>query len=87
VALVGFYELLMMINRGTQETTGNASPETVQAAARMPACTNRLRPPRSSPTTDTAGRRSSTRVARANSTWDSRASSWVRADLATLAAG
>jgi hypothetical protein len=35
VALVGFYELLMMIMRGTQETTGNASPGTDQAAARM----------------------------------------------------
>jgi hypothetical protein len=28
VALVGFHELLTMIIRGTQETTGNASPET-----------------------------------------------------------
>jgi hypothetical protein len=35
-ALVGSYELLMMIIRGPQETTGNASPETGQAAAGMP---------------------------------------------------
>jgi hypothetical protein len=37
-ALVGSYELLMMIIRGTQETTatGNASPKTGQAAAGMP---------------------------------------------------
>jgi hypothetical protein len=36
VALVGSYELLMMIIRGTQQTAGDASPETGQAAAGMP---------------------------------------------------
>mgnify|MGYP001311056508 CR=1 FL=1 len=38
VALVGSYELLMMIVRGTQQATGDVPPEseTEQAAARMP---------------------------------------------------
>jgi len=38
VALVGSYELLMMIVRGTQQATGDVppEPETEQAAARMP---------------------------------------------------
>jgi hypothetical protein len=36
VALVGSYELLMMIIRGAQQTAGDASPETGQAAAGMP---------------------------------------------------
>lgn len=36
VALVGSYELLMMTIRGTQQTAGDASPETGQAAAGMP---------------------------------------------------
>jgi hypothetical protein len=36
VALVGSYELLMMIIRGTQQTAVDVSPETEQAAARMP---------------------------------------------------
>jgi Protein of unknown function (DUF2637) len=36
VALVGSYELLMMIIRGTPQTAGDASPETGQAAAGMP---------------------------------------------------
>jgi hypothetical protein len=76
VALVGFYGLLMMINRGTQETMGNASPETEQAAARMPhALTGsgrrgvrrrRLRP--------VACHRFALHAR--NSTWDSRAPSW-----------
>ncbi len=36
VALVGSYELFMVIIRGTQQTAGDASPETRQAAASMP---------------------------------------------------
>src|ERR1700735_1796841 len=36
VALVGSYELLMMIIRGTQQPAGDASPETGQAAAGLP---------------------------------------------------
>jgi hypothetical protein len=37
VALVGSYELLMMIIRGAPQTAGDASPEKGQAAAGMPA--------------------------------------------------
>jgi Protein of unknown function (DUF2637) len=36
VALVGSYELLMMVIRGTQQTASDVSPETGQAAAGMP---------------------------------------------------
>ena len=36
MALVGSYELRMMIMLGTQETTGNACPQIEQTAARMP---------------------------------------------------
>ena len=36
VALVGSYELLMMIIRGTQQTTGDVSSETQQATAGIP---------------------------------------------------
>jgi hypothetical protein len=36
VALVGSYELLMMIVRGVQQPAGDVSPETVEASAEVP---------------------------------------------------
>jgi hypothetical protein len=75
VALVGSYELLMMIVRGTQQTAGDVSPQTEQAAQgrRMH---HRPKLPKSSPTTlrPVACHRFAS-YAR-DSTWDSHALSW-----------
>lgn len=86
VALVGSYELLMMIIRGTQQTTGDVSPETEQAATGMPPA---LRAQAVEEFADdaTAGRPPSIRVIRARLHVGQPRAELVRAYLATLGAG
>ena len=86
VALVGSYELLMMIIRGTQQTAGDVAPETEQAAAGMP---DALRAQAAEEFADdvTAGRLPSIRVIRARLHVGQPRAQLVRAYLVTLAAG
>jgi hypothetical protein len=86
VALVGSYELLMMIIRGTQLTAGNVSPEVEQATAGMP---HGLQAKAAEEFADdvTAGRQPSIRVIRARLHVGQPRAQLVRAYLATLAAG
>jgi hypothetical protein len=85
VALVGSYELLMMIIRGTQQTAGNVCPETEQAAAGMP---HALQAQAAEEFADdvTAGRQPSIRVIRARLHVGQSCAQLVRAYLATLVA-
>jgi hypothetical protein len=86
VALVGSYELLMMVIRGTQQTTGDVSPETEHAAAGMP---HALQTQAAEEFADdvTAGRLPSIRVIRTRLHVGQPRAQLVRAYLATLAAG
>jgi hypothetical protein len=86
VALVGSYELLMVIIRGTQQVTGDVAPETEQAAAGMP---HALQAQAAEEFGDdaTAGRLPSIRVIRARLHVGQPRAQLVRAYLATLAAG
>jgi hypothetical protein len=86
VALVGSYELLMMVIRGTQQPAGDVSPETEQASAAMP---DALQDKAAKEFADllTAGRMPSIRVIRARLHVGQPRAQLVRAYLATLAAG
>jgi len=86
VALVGSYELLMMIIRGTQRATGDVAPETEQAAAGMP---HVLQAQAAKEFGDdvTAGRMPSIRAIRARLHVGQPRAQLVRVYLATLAAG
>jgi Protein of unknown function (DUF2637) len=86
VALVGSYELLMMIVRGTQQPAGDVSPETVEAPAGVP---DALQAKAAEEFADdvTAGRMPSIRTIRAKLHVGQPRAYLVRAYLATLAAG
>jgi hypothetical protein len=86
VALVGSYELLMMIIRGTQRTTGDVAPETGEAAAGMP---HALQAEAAEEFADdvAVGRLPSIRAIRARLHVGQPRAQLVRAYLATLAAG
>jgi hypothetical protein len=86
VALVGSYELLMMIIRGTQQATGDVSPDAEQAAASMP---HVLQVQATEEFADevTAGHQPSIRAIRARLHVGQPRAQMVRAYLATLAAG
>jgi hypothetical protein len=86
VALVGSYELLMVIIRGTQQATGEVSPKTGQAA---PATRHALQAQAIEEFADdvTAGRLPSIRVIRARLHVGQPRAQLVRAYLATIAAG
>ena len=86
VALVGSYELLMMIIRGTQQLTGDASPETKEASAGVPD-TLQARAAEEFADDVTAGRMPSIRTIRARLHVGQPRAQLVRAYLATLAAG
>jgi len=86
VALVGSYELLMMIIRGTQQTAGDASPETGQAAAGMPYALQAQAAEEFAGDV-AAGGLPSIRVIRARLHVGQPRAQLVRAYLATLAAG
>lgn len=75
VALVGSYELFMMIIRGAQQPAGDVPPETEQAAAAMPEA---LQAQAAEEFADEmmAGRMPSIRPYARGFTWDSRAPSW-----------
>jgi hypothetical protein len=85
VALVGSYELLMMIIRGTQRTASDVSPKTEQAAG-MPQA---LQAQATEEFADdvTTGHQPSIRVIRARLHVGQPRAQLVRAYLATLAAG
>ena len=85
VALVGSYELLMLIIRGTQQTAGDVSPETEQVVAGMP---HALQAQAAEEFADdvTTGRLPSIRVIRARLHVGQPRAQLVRAYLATLAA-
>ena len=86
VALVGSYELLMMIIRGTQQVTGDVVHEAGQAASGMPRA---LQAQAAEAFGDdlTAGRIPSIRVIRARLHVGQPRAQLVRAYLATLTAG
>lgn len=86
VALVGSYELLMMIVRGTQQASGGVSREPEPATASMP---HALQAQAAEEFADdvTAGRQPSIRVIRARLHVGQPRAQLVRAYLATLAAG
>jgi Protein of unknown function (DUF2637) len=86
VALVGSYELLMMIVRGTQQPAGDVSPETVEAPAGVP---DALQAKAAEEFADdvTAGRMPSIRTIRAKLHVGQPRAYLVRAYLATLAGG
>jgi hypothetical protein len=84
VALVGSYELLMMIIRGAQQTTGDVAPET--AAAAMPQVL-RARAAEEFADDVTAGRPPSIRVIRVRLHVGQPRAQLVRAYLATLVTG
>jgi hypothetical protein len=86
VALVGSYELLMMIIRGTQQSAGDVSPEAERAAAGMP---HALQAQATVEFADdvTAGRLPSIRVIRARLHVGQPRAQLARAYLATLTAG
>jgi hypothetical protein len=86
MALIGSYELLMMIIRGTHRPAGDISPVTEQAAAGMP---HALQAQAAVEFADdvTAGRLPSIRVIRARLHVGQPRAQLVRAYLATLAAG
>ena len=86
VALVGSYELLMMIIRGTQQAAGNFSPEAEQAVAGMPQVL-RAKAAEEFAGDVTAGRPPSIRVIRARLHVGQPRAQLVRTYLATLAAG
>ena len=86
VALVGSYELLMVIIRGNQEAAGDVSPETEQAAAGMPHVLQ-AKAAEEFAADVTAGRQPSIRVIRARLHVGQPRAQLVRAYLATLAAG
>jgi hypothetical protein len=87
VALVGSYELLMMIIRGTQQAAGNVSSETEQAhAARMPHALQ-ARAAQEFADDVTAGCQPSIRAIRARLHVGQPRAQLVRAYLTTLAAG
>jgi hypothetical protein len=86
VALVGSYELLMMIIRGTQQVAGDIAPERQQAGAGMP---DALQAQAAAEFGDdiTAGRMPSIRVIRVRLRVGQPRAQLVRAYLGTLAAG
>jgi hypothetical protein len=86
VALVGSYELLMMIVRGTQQPAGNVAPETAEAPAGVP---DVLQAQAAEEFGDdvAAGRMPSIRAIRARLHVGQPRAQLVRAYLATLAAG
>ena len=86
VALVGSYELLMMIVRGAQQAAGEVPAETVQAAAGMPQVLQ-ARAAKEFGDDVTAGRLPSIRVIRARLHVGQPRAQLVRVYLATLAAG
>jgi hypothetical protein len=86
VALVGSYELLMMIIRGTQLTASDVSPETGQAAAGMPLALQ-ARAAEEFAGDVAAGGLPSIRVIRARLHVGQPRAQLVRAYLTTLAAG
>jgi hypothetical protein len=86
VALVGSYELLMMIIRGTQQTAGDISPETQQALTGMPHGLQ-AQAAEAFAADVTVGRLPSIRVIRARLHVGQPRAQLVRAYLATLAAG
>jgi hypothetical protein len=83
VALVGSYELLMMIIRGAQQPAGDASPETAEAPAGLP---DALKAKAAEEFTDdvTVGRMPSIRTIRARLHVGQPRAQLVRAYLATL---
>ena len=86
VALVGSYELLMMVIRGAQQTAQGGSPETEHAAAEMPAALQ-VQAVEEFADDVTAGCPPSIRVIRARLYVGQPRAQLVRAYLATLAAG
>lgn len=86
VALVGSYELLMMIIRGTQQPAGDVSPETEQAPAGVPD-TLQAQAAEEFASDVAAGRMPSIRTRRARLHVGQPRAQLVRAYLATLAAG
>jgi len=84
VALVGSYELLMMIIRGTQRAAGDVSPETERAAVEMPHALQ-VQAADEFATDVTAGRLPSIRVIRARLHVGQPRAQLVRAYLAALA--
>jgi hypothetical protein len=86
VALIGSYELLMMMIRGTQEPPGDASPETVETSASM---ADALQAHAAEEFADdvAAGRMPSIRTIRARLHVGQPRAQLVRTYLATLAAG
>lgn len=86
VALVGSYELLMMIIRGSQQVAGDLAPETEQAAAGMPPALQAQAAEEFGGEV-TVGRLPSIRVIRARLHVGQPRAQLVRAYLATLAAG
>lgn len=86
VALVGSYELLMMIIRGTQQTTGNVDPEIGQSAVEMPHAL-RVQAAEEFAYDVTVGCLPSIRVIRARLHVGQPRAQLVRAYLTTLAAG
>ena len=86
VALVGSYELLMMIIRGTQQTVGDVFPEPEQAATGMPQALQAQAVEEFGDDV-TAGRPPSIRVIRARLHVGQPRAQVVRAYLTTLRAG
>jgi hypothetical protein len=86
VALVGSYELLMMVIRGTQQAAGDVSTDTVQALAAVP---DALQVQAAKEFADdvAAGRLPSIRTIRARLRVGQPRAQLVRGYLATLAAG
>lgn len=86
VALVGSYELLMMIVRGTQQPAADASPETLEASAGVP---DALQAQAAEEFADdvAGGRMPSIRTIRARLHVGQPCAQLMRAYLATLAAG